>query len=151
MTLNASKFIRFALFGALLANVFFTFSLFRPLREVSSYRSEVESLAVDFYNYCTNLEYQIYCLSSSSPSFTNSPSSSSGTSAEYAKSIGSLSRYTYAVVRGCPGLLCGRFFYPVGSPTAYGTITLCGPDFVEFDGVRRFVLVAPNNPVDSDG
>lgn len=150
MTLNASKFLRFALFGALLANAFLTLSLFRPLREVSSYRSEVESLAVDFYNYCTNLEYQIYCLSAVSQSPTNSISFS-GTSVEYAKSIGSLSQYTYAVVRGCPGLLCGRYFYPVGSPTAYGMITLCGPDFVEFDGLRRFVLVPHNTSSDSDG
>ena len=140
MKLNVSKLLHFVFIGSLVANASLTFSLFPRLREISTYRKDVEALAVDFYCYATNLEYKIdHAQYTQSPFTPGVADYDSLTSSDYLKTIGTL-HYSYCVVRGSPGLLCGSFFYPVGSATAYGTITSCGFDFVEFDGCRRFVL-----------
>lgn len=131
------RFVPVVMLLCVLLVVCMVLSLSRKLNNALDYRGEVQTLAVDFYTYMTNLEFRINQLSTRS--IDSAPTNILNT-ADVQQSIGVLP-YTYSVVSGVPGLcVSSKYFYPVGSVMAYGVLTLCGPDFAIFDDSFRYVL-----------
>lgn len=141
MRLSGTTLVNAFICGLLVANACLSVCVARSSSVVRSYRDEVAKVAVDVYNYVSTTEARFSNIESnvvSSASILHTDSDVA--SADYQKTIGRLP-YRYSVVRGRPGISMGHnVYYSIGQLTAYGVITAVGPDFVEFDGSRRYVL-----------